>query len=205
MAELGRCAFFYGTLMAPQVMHRVCHGSMSADNPIYATHKLKTYPAVLHGYRRSRVRHADYPGILLDPTASVRGTYVTGLTDSDSWRLDIFEGKEYRRDKVKVRLLNNVGDESGKGNVEGEEVFAETYVWSSNADRLEEREWDFAEFQREKMRFWVGAEGEGEYAEVDEAVAAQQSDGTGGRGPNGHISHALKAEQMKDEVLKNAV
>ena len=42
-------------------------------------------------------------------------------------------------------------------------------------------------------------------AEVDEAVAAEERDGTGGRGANGHITKALEDEQHKDEELKNAV
>jgi gamma-glutamylcyclotransferase (GGCT)/AIG2-like uncharacterized protein YtfP len=164
MAETNRSAFFYGTLMAPQVLHRVCHGSMAPDNPIYANHKLETYPAILHNFRRHRVKYADYPAILPTEGSTVRGTYVTGLTDADIWRLDIFEGSEYKREKVKARMLTTVGDNHGKGNVEGEEVEAETYIWISGKDSLEDGEWDFGEFQKEKMRFWVGSEGEGEYA-----------------------------------------
>lgn len=164
MADEGRTAFFYGTLMAPQVLHRVCHGSTSPSNAIYAIHNLKTTPAILHDYRRHRVRYADYPAILPVSGSTIRGTYVTGLTDADIWRLDIFEGSEYRRDKVKARLLTKVGDEAGEGNLEGEEVEAETYVWIGNEEDLEDQEWDFKEFQREKMRFWVGSEGAGEYA-----------------------------------------
>lgn len=160
----GRSAFFYGTLMAPQVLHRVCHGSTAPDNPIYATHNLITYPAILPAHRRHRVRHADYPAIIPHADSSVRGTFVTGLTDSDIWRLDIFEGSEYERGKVKCKLLKEVGDEKGEGNVEGEEVEAETYLWIAGEGRLEASEWDFGEFQREKMRFWVGPGGEGEYA-----------------------------------------
>lgn len=148
--NLGRTAFFYGTLMAPEVLHRVCHGSTSPSNPIYATHNLKTYPAILPSYRRHRVKDADYPAILPHNESTVRGTYVTGLTDSDIWRLDIFEGSEYERVKVKCSLIKQGG--------EGEEamVEAETYLWIGGEEALEEREWDFAEFQREKMRFWVG-------------------------------------------------
>jgi gamma-glutamylcyclotransferase (GGCT)/AIG2-like uncharacterized protein YtfP len=227
-----RSAFFYGTLMAPQVLHRVCHGSMSPSNPIYTTHSFITKPAILHDHRRHRVRNADYPAVIPCPGASVRGTYVTGLTDADIWRLDIFEGDEYARREAKVKILTEVGDESGVGNVEGEEVPVETYIWIAGEDRLEKKEWDFGEFQREKMRFWVGSEGAGEYAgrssiigklrpvvvinadmvpvcaEVDEAVAAAQQqgrDGTGGRGANGHITHALTAEQEKADPLKSAV
>ena len=164
MASEGRSAFFYGTLMAPGVLHRVCHGSSEPDNPYYRNHKLKMYPAILHNHRRHRVEGADYPAILPTDGATVRGTYATGLTDADVWRLDIFEGSEYSREKVKPRLLTTVGDEGGKGNVEGEEVEAETFIWCGYREQLEDEEWDFGEFQREKMRFWVGAEGEEEYA-----------------------------------------
>jgi len=150
--------------MAPQVMHRVCHGNSDPSNPIFANHQLKSYPAVLHDHRRHRVKMADYPAILPSKGSTVRGTFVTGLTDADIWRLDIFEGSEYDREKVQVRILDKVGDAAGEGNVEGDEMEAETYVWIADPEDLEEREWDFAVFQREKMRFWVGEEGAGEYA-----------------------------------------
>lgn len=158
--DLGRTAFFYGTLMAPEVLHRVCHGSTSPTNPIYTTHNLKTYPAILPAHRRHRVKDADYPAILPHNESTVRGTYVTGLTDSDIWRLDIFEGSEYERVKVKCKLLVQGSDEGA----EGEEVEAETYMWIGGEDSLEKREWDFAEFQKEKMRFWVGDGVDEEYA-----------------------------------------
>jgi len=144
----GRTAFFYGTLMAPQVLHRVCHGSTAPDNPIYASHNLKATPAILHNFRRHKVRYADYPAILPVSRSTVRGTFVSGLTDADIWRLDLFEGDEYERRNVRVKLLMKVGDESGHGNVEGEEVGAETYVWIAGEDRLEDDEWDFAEASR---------------------------------------------------------
>ena len=56
-----------------------------------------------------------------------------------------------------MRVLEKVGDEAGKGNIESEaEVEAETYVWVAGGEGLEEGEWDFGEFQREKMGRWVG-------------------------------------------------
>lgn len=83
---------------------------------------------------------------------------MTGLTNADIWRLDIFEGDEYERVKVRCKLLVDGKDDGG------EEVEAETYVWIAGEERLEVQEWDFEEFRREKMRFWVGQEGEGEFA-----------------------------------------
>jgi gamma-glutamylcyclotransferase (GGCT)/AIG2-like uncharacterized protein YtfP len=163
-------AFFYGTLMAPKVLHRVCHGP---SLPLSTTqnNQLITRPALLKSFRRHRVLQADYPAILPSENSTVRGTLVSGLTDGDIWRLDIFEGDEYDRQKVKVRVLDDEGDVTVEPTEEqlGAEVEAETYVWIAGKQHLEDREWDFEEFVREKMGRWVGAgaEVEGEYAGED--------------------------------------
>ncbi|EME81638.1 uncharacterized protein MYCFIDRAFT_122853, partial [Pseudocercospora fijiensis CIRAD86] len=140
-------AFFYGTLMAPQVLHRVCHGSHPTSLP--PTFNLTTLPALLYAHRRHRVKGADYPAILpsSNPQDSVLGTYVSGLTDGDLWRLDIFEGREYERRGVRCQVISEHGNE---------EKDCETYIWISPREELEEEEWDFEEFKKEKMRFWVG-------------------------------------------------
>ena len=121
---MSHSAFFYGTLMAPPVLHRVIWGPSSTissstaptptPNPPPHASPLLIRPAVLPGYRRHRVRGADYPAIVpcsddgksegdgksetSDHAAAVRGTLVQGLTDGDIWRLDIFEGGEYKRE-----------------------------------------------------------------------------------------------------------
>lgn len=216
--------------MAPAVLSRVCHGTH--NNVPHSNFTVR--PAILHDFRRHKVKGADYPAILPTPDSTVRGTVVTGLTDGDIWRLDIFEGDEYERRRVRARLLTTVGDDAGEGNVESdEEVECETYVWITGRRRLEDDEWDFGEFVREKMSRWVGVEGEGEYkgrdsyrrsfaalfrllcpmvtdwsVEVDEAVKdAAASDPTGGRGLNGHIGRAVEDSRGKDtqEVLSSAV
>lgn len=179
-------AFFYGTLMAPPVLHRVIWGSQSPPTPAHAS-LLRIRPAILHAHRRHKVKRADYPAILPTPTSStssVRGTLVEGLTDGDVWRLDIFEGDEYARRKVKVRVLGQgrkdgafgeegMGDltQAEEDNVETEEVEAETYIWITGENRLEAEEWDFAEFVKEKMARWVGREG----AQADEGFKGRPS------------------------------
>lgn len=151
--------------MAPKVLNRVCYGYNPSQNPRYATATITSAPAILHNFRRHRVKHADYPAILPASGATVRGLYVTGLTEDDIFRLDAFEGEEYGRYAVKVKVLKEVGNEgSGEGNVEGEEVEADTYVWEAGEGQLERREWDFEEFKREKMRFWTGEGGQQEFA-----------------------------------------
>jgi hypothetical protein len=173
---MSHTAFFYGTLMAPPVLHRVIWGSQTPPTPAHAS-LLRIRPAILHAHQRHKVKHADYPAILptkATSSSSVRGTLVEGLTDGDIWRLDIFEGSEYARRKVHVRVLeqkskkgdDGLGDITQKEdeNVESAEVEAETYIWVAGAKRLESEEWDFAEFVREKMKRWAGIDA----AETDE-------------------------------------
>jgi gamma-glutamylcyclotransferase (GGCT)/AIG2-like uncharacterized protein YtfP len=222
-------AFFYGTLMAPKVLHRVCHGptvplSTTGNNAIAVR------PALLKSYRRHRVLAADYPAIIPHESSTVRGTLVEGLTDGDIWRLDIFEGDEYERRKVKVRVITEDTHDEPSEDQLGDEVEAESYIWIAGENRLEDEEWDFDEFMREKMVFWAGEEGAtrddilGEFGQnytlwtylanylssgepdVDEAVKAQERDPMGGRGLNGSIGKAIEDSQGKEkEVLRSAV
>lgn len=184
-------------------------------------------PAILANHRRHRVRDADYPAIIPVPNeqgSTVRGTFVSGLSKEDVRRLDVFEGDEYVRVGVWVRLLPTASASSdaipgsmsssneaagaplpipattngaptepnGQANAEPashspqakptqntEKIEAQTYIWSAPHSRLEDGEWDFDEFVREKMWRWApGGEGEqrGEYEGLD---------GTGGRSVEG--------------------
>ncbi|KAF3064680.1 Protein AIG2 [Daldinia childiae] len=153
MSDRTHAAFFYGTLMAAEVFFTVCY-RFSTENValLKSLHDFK--PAILHGYCRRRVQFADYPGITPDPNHEVRGMYVTGLTDANMFHLDAFEGSEYDRKTVKARLLSKVGDDKGQGNVEGEEVECEVYVFK-HPNHLEDREWDFEEFRTQKMKNWT--------------------------------------------------
>ncbi|KAI0012802.1 AIG2-like family-domain-containing protein [Xylariaceae sp. FL0662B] len=146
-------AFFYGTLMAPEVFFTVCY-RFSNENVALLKSIHKFQPAMLHGFCRRRVQDADYPGITPDSDHEVRGMYVTGLTDANIFHLDNFEGSEYERKKVKVRLLEKVGNNQGEGHVEGEEVECEVYVFKYPSS-LENREWDFEEFRTQKMKRWT--------------------------------------------------
>lgn len=134
--------------MAHQVLTRVIYGTTTPEP--WQIAPLRIRPAVLHGYCRRKVRGADYPGIVADPTKSVKGTYVTGINQGDLWRLDRFEGSEYTRKTVAARLLNEDG-------TEGEHVLAVTYVYTAGLKHLEDEEWDWHEFVRDKMHRWVGS------------------------------------------------
>jgi hypothetical protein len=191
--------------MAPGVLYRVIYGNA---NPEPWQQKLTTVrPALLESHRRHRVKYMSYPAITPCTGSSVRGSVVTGLTQGDIYRLDIFEGDQYLRKKVKVKVLKNVGleDSIQTGELEEhalEEVEAETYIWSNDLSELEDGEWDFEEFKRERMRFWMGESSSEEsnievdegFADVDNAIAAEKGiDHTGGRGANGTISKNLES------------
>lgn len=127
--------------MAPEVFFSVCYGTKAPPAAIQALHTFA--PAVLDGFCRHRVRYADYPGIVPQPGRSVRGLYVTGLTTANMQKLDDYESKEYRLDTVRVRLD---GDE--------EDTETRTYVFLFPKE-LEDREWDFEEFKRDRMKLWT--------------------------------------------------
>jgi gamma-glutamylcyclotransferase (GGCT)/AIG2-like uncharacterized protein YtfP len=129
--------FAYGTLMCEDIMQEV---SGCRPSPLKAT---------LTGYSRRRVRGEDYPGLLPWEPGRVEGVVYRDLPEPAWRRLDRFEGAMYTRLGVAVELEC------------GGRLAAETYVvhpqWT---DRLEEVEWDFADFlRRGKMRFKAGYEG----------------------------------------------
>lgn len=134
--------------MAPEVLYRVCYGAstITSAHPSHAAMKALTIaPAILQGFGRYKVQHADYPGMVASPGHSVRGTLVTGLTDRDIGRLDLFEGSEYDRVKVVVKTLE-----------EEKDVEAATYVFK-HVSYLEKEEWSYEEFRKQKMHRWADA------------------------------------------------
>ncbi|KAM7221108.1 hypothetical protein V8F06_003493 [Rhypophila decipiens] len=143
--------------MVPEVVYTVCYNAKNVPKSISKQHTFN--PAILHGYSRHRVADADYPGIIADKAGennTVFGMLVTGLTKANLKKLDYFEGDQYERREVKVKLLEKVGNAQGEGNIEGEERTAQVYVFNDE-NALEKREWDFEEFRRDKLHKWTRA------------------------------------------------
>ena len=194
--------------MVPQILHQVIHGK--TDPEPWQKALISVKPAILHGYRRHRVRECDYPAIVpvndnnittttshsnnnnndnnnlhgstdtnvAGSSSSVLGTVVSGITDGDIHRLDLFEGDEYVRRNVKVRVLRETASVRGRTEAsvaknpedhltdvldaaqadiadEAEEVDAVTYVWVAGTENLYKSEWDFELFKREKLAEWL--------------------------------------------------
>ncbi|EWC45011.1 hypothetical protein DRE_06291 [Drechslerella stenobrocha 248] len=156
MEEETYTCFFYGTLMAFPILSRVIYGTQNPDP--WQKERLRVRPAILHDHCRHRVKGVDYPGVIAQSGNSVRGTVVEGLSKVDIERLDIFEGDEYERLQVDVNLLSNEQtlDISRSAHETGEVIQAGIYIWVQGTHYLEDAEWDFDHFTKQKLRNWVG-------------------------------------------------
>lgn len=90
------CCFAYGSLMNEMILAEVAGIS------------LKGATAVLDGYARHPVLGEDYPGMVPDPAQSVSGILYRGLPHTALDRLDRFEGTEYIRCRVTVRVTSGL-------------------------------------------------------------------------------------------------
>ncbi len=123
--------FTYGSLM--------CEDIMSAVAAARCAHRA----AVLDGYRRAPVVGEQYPGMVPASGGRVRGVLYLDLPESAWPRLDAFEGGQYRREQVRVRL------EDGRCEAAWAYVFRVEHV-----HRLAAGEWDFERFMKTgKARF----------------------------------------------------
>lgn len=135
--------------MAREILDRVCGGRPGTARP---SERVAIRPALLHGYQRRRVKQADFPAIVPAAPAApaegacVRGTVVTGLTDADMHRLNVFEGDMYTRVCATVHVLAPAAAQ----------LEAQVYVWTCGLHLLEDEEWDFDHFVRDKMVHWIG-------------------------------------------------
>ena len=105
--------------------------------------RYKSASALLHDYRRLTVRNEVYPGIQPHQGSTVSGTVYFDL-EGEAWkRLDLFEGKMYRRDTVGVEFAD------------GTKAVAQAYIVRPEFYyRLGPNEWSAAEFRRfGKKRF----------------------------------------------------
>lgn len=118
--------FTYGSLMFPQVWQRVVRGHY------------RSAPAVLDGHARFALTGETYPGTIVRPGASVAGIVYFDVSDADIASLDAFEGSEYRRDRVRIRLDS------------GEPAEADTYLYLL-PQKLSESPWLPEEFQMQRF------------------------------------------------------
>jgi len=160
---------------------------------------LRICSAILLDHTRHHVNQADYPALLpyskskamfnrkLSPEEkSVRGSLVTGLSESDMRFLDIYEGDEYARDLVSVHPLS--APETLSPQIHGHQtalpsaaphshspaslplpILAQTYTWCKSSTRLTPSLWSYEDFVKNNAWKWVGVGSvdNQDYMEVD--------------------------------------
>ena len=117
--------FVYGTLLHDDVVRQVIGRVPASD------------PATLNGYRRMRMLDKPYPVIRPAPAEQVSGRILVGLNRRQLHQFDRYEGKEYRRKRVRVYLPD------------GSHRIAWTYVgaarsgepWSAESEQQHRRRW----------------------------------------------------------------
>ena len=117
MPRAPRYLFAYGTLMVPEVVWRLLG------------HPLDSERAEVRGFKRFRVKDAVYPGVVAsEPSDSVSGMLLSGLSESDWETLDRYEGSEY--DRVSTRAI-----------LKGHQIDTEIYLFNQS-DRITDEPWD---------------------------------------------------------------
>ncbi len=109
--------FTYGSLMFPAVWEQIVRAPC------------RSFPATLREYGRYAVADAAYPGMIAQAGSAVEGVLYLDVDPADVARLDAFEGNEYRRAAVQVRLAD------------GRHMDAQTYLFTA-IDRLHYGAWD---------------------------------------------------------------
>lgn len=88
-----RALFTYGSLQVPAVMNAVTGRRLAHE------------PALLEGYARCRLRQRRYPGLRCLAGARTEGTLYHGVDGLVLSRLDRFEDDFYRRQLVRVVVV----------------------------------------------------------------------------------------------------
>ena len=89
--------FTYGSLMFGAVWRPLVTGQYASMS------------ACLDGYIRQGVRGTSYPGIMVSPGAQTPGRLYLDVSAADVARLDAFEGDQFRRERVVVRIDRRTG------------------------------------------------------------------------------------------------
>jgi gamma-glutamylcyclotransferase (GGCT)/AIG2-like uncharacterized protein YtfP len=122
--------FVYGTLMFPEIREKLTGKAF------------KTSPAVLSGYRRTKVKDADYPAIVKNPDSEVEGILLEDVDEQTIEILSFFEGDEYKTQHVEVFSGNR-------------KIPALTFVWANRKKLLPDEDWDLTEFEAGSLKLYV--------------------------------------------------
>lgn len=90
--------FLYGTLLEARTLAR-----QSGDGTLHR----RAIPAMLHGYRRGRLRGTPFPTLLPDPGGHVQGLLIRPTAKALA-RLHAYEGPPYRLVPLRVETRRGI-------------------------------------------------------------------------------------------------
>ena len=122
--------YVYGTLLSSEIIEKL------TGKTFQTTH------AVLEGYKMYCVKNCDYPAIISELCAETKGKILFNVDDSALKILSDYEGDEYEKRFVKAFCNGNFED-------------AITFVWAQELHLLENRDWDFEDFQKNRLQFYL--------------------------------------------------
>ena len=122
--------FVYGTLRSSEITKKLTGKTF------------ETFPAVLEGYKMYCVKNCDYPAVISELGAETKGKILVNVDDPALKILSVFEGVDYEKRKVKVLCNNKYED-------------ALTFVWVKELQLLENKDWDFEGFQKNRLKFYL--------------------------------------------------
>jgi gamma-glutamylcyclotransferase (GGCT)/AIG2-like uncharacterized protein YtfP len=122
--------FVYGTLQSPEIIKKLTGKSF------------KNAPAVLEGYKLYCVKECDYPAIIQQEGAKTDGLVMANMDDVSLALISFYEGDEYEKRQVTVKL-------------NGKSVDAFTFIWVKEIEFLENKEWDFLNFKKNRLEHYI--------------------------------------------------
>jgi gamma-glutamylcyclotransferase (GGCT)/AIG2-like uncharacterized protein YtfP len=122
--------FVYGTLQSPEIIKKL-------------TGKLfKSTPAVLVGYKRYCIKNSNYPAIIQQDDSKTLGLLIENMDDLSLSIISFYEGDKYEKKKVTV-------------NSNGISQDVLTFVWINGNEFLENKDWDFLNFEKTSLEYYL--------------------------------------------------
>ena len=122
--------FVYGSLLFPELVTALTGKSFGYIS------------AGLNGFKRCRVKGCDYPAIIEESGAIVKGYIIENVDKKSMQILTFFEGEEYEKKQNSISLLNTI-------------INTALFVWVGDRELLENRDWDADEFKKKSLEYYL--------------------------------------------------
>ena len=122
--------FVYGTLCFPEIVEKLTGKSFHSEQ------------AVLKGFQRKKVRNVDYPAIIKNDNSEVKGILIHDVDKNSMQMINFYEGNDYVIEEMEITTNNGF-------------VKAKVFVWNSDYNELEDKDWNSKEFIKNSLNIYV--------------------------------------------------